>query len=643
MRCGIFIIHSSIRYFNSDELSLRVIRDISFLFLQDAPEFAEGRVLVRFKASVMSLEEKPLGIRMSKLSQMQPFSTQINSTDTNLDWETVDYLSRKVPIAYDIVDGMSVEDKVEELRKRGDIDIAEPDYKVEIYKSPSDDMIKYQWHHDIIDSFEAWDKTTGSSEVKVCVIDSGSKTNHPDLAGNVIKGWNVVPRSGETYPTPGSEEWANYDDTLGHGTHVAGLVGAVADNARGVAGVAWKVGILSCRFITDSGAGYVSDAITCIRLCRKEGAQIYSNSWGGVSYSDMLHNEIKELNAEEGLFIVAAGNNNGLNLDRTPLYPAAYKEPNVLTIASTTNRDLISSFSNVGKSTVGMAAPGSSIYSTTFDGAYGTMSGTSMATPIVAGAAALLKSVALNHQYPLTAEVLKSLLVENGDSFPSGELHTSSGKRLNVKKSLGALLQRVPKDTTLPEDPLPKSPSSIPQQPRQPETSPDSSSDLCGTSVIKGRPASQSSTYKSHGPKNAVDGDCRHHARKYPSACAITDPRRSYPWWTSSMPSKGVLTGVTITTRADCCSSTISRAHVYVGNTTWNGSGDKKRFSLCGRVPKEIKRGSPITVSCSTPVFGKYIAVYLPKKRASLSLCEVDAMVDGDRVPNRSDCRKATR
>jgi hypothetical protein len=107
------------------------------------------------------------------------------------------------------------------------------------------------------------------------------------------------------------------------------------------------------------------------------------------------------------------------------------------------------------------------------------------------------------------------------------------------------------------------------------------------------------------------------------------------------MPSKGILKGVTITTRADCCSSTISGAHVYVGNTTWNGSGDKKRFSLCGTVPQEFRRGSPITVSCSKPVFGKYIAVYLPKKRASLSLCEVDAMVQApDQEKKASECRR---
>lgn len=486
-------------------------------------------MLVRFKARALDvdLNSTPLGIRLANMPQTAPYSSDGKQTG-NIDWETVDYLSKKIPVAYDIVDGSSVNEKVEQLNKRGDVAIAEPDYEVKIYRRPKDPMFKYQWHHPMIQSNSAWDEATGSKDVKVCVIDSGTDMNHPDLAGNIAKGWNVVPRnSAPNYPSPGSVEWSNFNDTLGHGTHVTGLVGAVANNGKGVSGVSWKVSILSCRFITDNGAGYVSDAITCMRLCQKEGAHIYSNSWGGVGYSDMLLQEIKTLKNKNALFVVAAGNNNGLDLDKTPLYPAAYEEDNVLTIASTTSQDTLSAFSNIGMKHVHLAAPGSSIFSTTFDGSYGTMSGTSMATPIVASAAALLKSVAIKKNYDLSAAELKLLLIDNADAFKDGDKYTSSGGRLNVRRALRALKSSI-KGSNAPSATQP--PISTPEQARKPEINPPSGPSLetCGSSIIRGRPARQSSTYKMYNAENAVNGDCRSQASRYASACAITGMIRFY-------------------------------------------------------------------------------------------------------------------
>lgn len=606
------------------------------LLAQVLKPHAPNRVLVRFRATVLSVEEedRSLGLRLAHVGK---------STKSYASGAT-DFSRNHVPIAYDIIDGMSVEKKVEQLKKRADVAVAEPDYEIELYKTPSDSLYQNQWHHRVVGNDKAWDVTTGSADVKVCVIDSGVDMNHPDVAGNILKGWNVVPLSdGKSYPTPGSAEWANFDDSLGHGTHVAGLVGAVSNNARGVTGGAWKVGLLPCRFITASGAGYISDAITCIRLCQEEGAHIYSNSWGGVGYSEILHDEIKKLNSENALFVVAAGNNNGLDLDRSPLYPASYKESNVLTIGSTTSTNLMSAFSNIGRSTVHLAAPGSSIYSTTNDGEYGVMSGTSMAAPIVCGAAALLKSIALKAGYDLQPAEIKSLLVETATPFQDGSKYTISGGRLNTYEAVKKLGLKIPKEADVVPG-LPKNPENIPQDP-SPEAG-ESSTDAapqCGTTSIRGRPATQSSTYKKYLATYGNNGDCRHNARRHAKSCAITDPKRSYPWWTAPLPKQDVVTSVTITTRADCCSSSITGANIMVGNQTWDGSGDRKRFSLCGKVPSKVKRGSPIVIQCTTPLKGTNVAVYLPKKRTALSICEVDVSLQSDangKQTKKSNCRK---
>ena len=627
-------------------------------------DYAPNRVLVRFKMTTLSASDEdnaPLGIRMVPIDRPVARSYSKGKVDSySVDSETVKYLERQVPVSFEIIDGMSVEDKVSQLNRRRDIAFAEPDYKVELARASSDSLLGNQWHHAVIESAGAWDYSVGTPDVKVCVIDSGVNVNHPDLAGNIIKGWNVVPSDGsDQYPIPGSPEWANYNDTLGHGTHVAGLVGAIGDNGRGVSGLSWKPGLLTCKFITDNGAGYISDAITCIRLCQKEGADVYSNSWGGVGYSGILHEEIKKLDAEDALFVVAAGNNNGLNLDSTPLYPASYKEGNVLTVASTTSNDMLSGFSNIGSSTVHIAAPGSTIYSTTSDGDYGVMSGTSMAAPIVSGAAVLMKSFAASKGYALKPAELREIMMQSATQFSNGRSYTVSGGRLNIFQAMKALDAKL-KSGSAPEanQIMPKNPETIPSE-KTPSTSPSpspsmngatnndnnsNSKTMCGTSILKGRPASQSSVYKNYKASNANDGDCRGNAKKFTTACAITDPNRSFPWWTSSMKQKGTIESVTVTTRSDCCAKTLAGAKIMVGDTPWKGSGDAKRFSLCGKVPMSYPRGIPVKVQCTTPIKGKHIVVYLPKKKAALSICEVDvSLVDGPNKYQREGCRTPTK
>ena len=172
----------------------------------------------------------------------------------------------------------------------------------------------------------------------------------------------------------------------------------------------------------------------------ENGAHVYSNSWGGMTESsDILLNEIKEIHNSNGVFVVAAGNDNGIDLDHTPLYPAAFKVSNVVTVGASTISNGLASFSNVGRSTVHLAAPGEAIVSTTNNNGYGVMSGTSMATPIVAGAAAVLQSMALAAGTILTPTQIRQLLMQTVDPIPGTSKRLASGGRLNFGRAVSDL------------------------------------------------------------------------------------------------------------------------------------------------------------------------------------------------------------
>lgn len=309
-------------------------------------------------------------------------------------------------------------------------------------------------------------------------------------------------------------------------------------------------------------------------MCQQEGAHVYSNSWGGVGYSETLLQEIQKLNEAGALFVVAAGNNNMLNLDSTPLYPASYKVDNVITVASTTSKNQLSSFSNIGTGTVHVAAPGSTVYSTTVDGSYGSMSGTSMSAPIVSGLAALLKGVAMNAGYELSANELRDIIVKSAVPFADGTRYTASGGRVDSLAAVRLLKAKIKMSEMV------KNADQGGGVDAPSSTTPPSSSTTAPSPCFA--PPTQSSTYGSRVASYALSVS-GYNARKYPKACSMTDPKRSRAWWTVQIGATNVnVSSVSITSRGDCCWNHLGGAKVMVGDTPWMGSGSAKRFKTCG-------------------------------------------------------------
>lgn len=313
---------------------------------------------------------------------------------------------------------------------------------------PNDASLGQLWGHRApqanlggIDSFLAWSATTGSSSVKVAVIDTGVDVGHPDLAANI---WNNPGEiSGNGIDDDGNgfvddvRGWDfAYNDNLpsdiqGHGTHVAGTIAAKGSNGIGVSGVAWSAAIIPVKFLSDSGSGYTSDAIEAVDYATRMGARLSNNSWGGGGYSSSLRSAIQRAATGNSLFIAAAGND-GTNNDYLAHYPSNYDNANILSVAASNSSDSLAYFSNYGLSTVDLAAPGEGILSTYPGARYRTLSGTSMATPHVSGAAVLILA-----QSPGAGWMeLRNRLIDSADRIPALVSKVPNGRRLNVANAL---------------------------------------------------------------------------------------------------------------------------------------------------------------------------------------------------------------
>lgn len=330
----------------------------------------------------------------------------------------IDALYGALPAGIDL---MAAKARLESLPQ---VRYAEPNYYRYINAAPNDPGFPLMWGLDNtgqtggtpdadIDAPEGWNIETGSHDVILAVIDSGTDIDHEDLAANIyvnpgeygvagelanngidddgngfiddVRGWDF--RSGD------NDVRDNSPACVGHGTHTAGTAGAVGNNAVGVTGVARNVSILPIRALGPilgilCGAND-ADLIDAINYAALMGADVSNNSWGGSGGSKAVRDAIA---AARHVFVAAAGNE-GNNNDSKPSYPASYKLDNIVAVAATDDNDLLPSFSNYGATSVDLAAPGVDILSTLPGDSYGQLSGTSMATPHVAGVAALVKQL----------------------------------------------------------------------------------------------------------------------------------------------------------------------------------------------------------------------------------------------------------
>jgi len=364
----------------------------------------------------------------------------------------------------DLPKDLSVAEAIERYEASPEVEYAEPDYKISpAVNAPTPNDPNFPKMYDLynreqysgsfdadIDAPEAWNVTTGSADTVVAVIDTGVDINHPDLRNNIWTNPGEIPGNGidddgNTYVDDVhgwdffNKDASVYDAADGdtHGTHVAGTIAAEGDNGIGVTGVNWQAKVMPLKFIGPE-TGYTSDAVKALNYAVDKGAKISNNSWGGGGYSQTLLDAINKADAKGHLFVAAAGNGGsdgvGDDNDSTPFYPASYDSANIISVAATDHNDALTGFSNYGATSVDLAAPGKYILSTLPGNKYGYGNGTSMATPHVAGAAALIKS-----QSPqLSDETIKARILESVDKKSSLSGKVLTGGRLNAAKGLGA-------------------------------------------------------------------------------------------------------------------------------------------------------------------------------------------------------------
>jgi len=281
---------------------------------------------------------------------------------------------------------------------------------------------------------KVWPVIRDSPTVIVAVIDSGVDYRHPDLKDNM---WS---RGGQH----GYDFYDNDNDPLdeeNHGTHVAGTIAGVGNNAVGVVGVSWKAQIMAMRFLGPDGSGATSDAVRCIDWAVDNGAHILCNSWGGPDSSPELAEAVARAERKGVLFVAAAGNTGGTgnNNDLRPGYPASLTQANVIAVGAIDENDARGSFSHYGQQSVDIGAPGVQILSTTRNNKYDSYSGTSMAAPHVAGAAALVwaNTFASPTQTPTQMTKVRDLIYEN--ARPVAALRQFWGHRAPAKVPGGVL------------------------------------------------------------------------------------------------------------------------------------------------------------------------------------------------------------
>jgi subtilisin family serine protease len=425
------------------------------------PDYVPGEVLVKLNAeTVRTLNNDAMSgvvgqLVSQKLSGAAVLSVNALKTDRSL--FKVQIETRDVELAS------------EKIASHPSVEYAEPNYYFYATGLPNDPDFSKTWslkntgQSDSrqvagtpgmdLDVTRLWDEgITGSENVLVAVVDTGVDWTHPDLAANLFTnraesgaqaidgvdndrngfiddehGWNFAAKTN------------NSRDDNGHGTHVSGTIGAVGNDRVGIPGVNWNVSILPVKYLTAAGVGTTADGVDAINYAHKMNARIINCSWVGRNFSQALNDAIESA-GKDGILVVAAAGNNGSSNDSVPLYPANYPLDNIVSVAALDNRGLLTGFSNFGKFSTDVAAPGNDIWSTLPGGKYGANSGTSMAAPHVAGVAALM----LSQNPGATPTDLRQRLI-NG-SIPSDTLRSKllAKGRVSAYNSVHGIVAKKP-------------------------------------------------------------------------------------------------------------------------------------------------------------------------------------------------------
>lgn len=420
------------------------------------PEFVPGDVLVRYQTDVVA-----------KRQERTPSALKVEERTIPIQVERFE--------GSDIVAGLRLAHVTPEdtmsaiaaLNKQSGVLYAEPNYIVHEDVTPNDPCFPANalstcqstslYGLTKIGAPTAWNTRTDSSSVVVGVVDEGIDINHTDFGVSGANIW-TNPHTGSFPPIINDLHGYDFFNNSGtipagsHATHVAGTIGAFGNNGTGVVGVNWQVKLMSLRFIS-GGSGDDVDAIRACTYAKQmhdlwissggtQGAnvRVLNNSYGSTGFTQSFLDVINTLNSSGILFVAAAGNfpdDPIIDNDLGPHYPSDYLAPNVIAVAATDQSDGLASFSHYGAQSVHLGAPGAGILSTFPSNTYAVLSGTSMATPHVAGAAALLLAQNPN----LTLQQLKGLLIFNGDPLAALNGKTVTGRRLNIANSLTALAE----------------------------------------------------------------------------------------------------------------------------------------------------------------------------------------------------------
>ncbi len=351
------------------------------------------------------------------------------------------------------------------------VEYVEPNYKRYLAVLPNDPEYDRQWYLEQtsdqdIDAEAAWDETTGSNDIVVAVIDTGIDLNHPDLVNNIwinpgevadngidddangyvddVNGWDFVNADNNPSAQPSSLVFTH--DYVIHGTHVAGTIGAEPNNGIGGTGVNWNVSIMPLKIFNDDGESQTSEVAEAVAYAVANGADVINMSYGGSGRSQTEQASMEDAFAA-GVVLVAAAGNDATDLNTDPFYPACFD--NVIGVGATDDSDVIAYFSNYGDDCVDVAAPGQEIYNTFYyddtgtypslDDEYGYMSGTSMATPVVSGIAALALSIDPN----LTPTEVSALIADHAEDINDSTLGAG---RVNAAAVVNAVHDQLAPD-----------------------------------------------------------------------------------------------------------------------------------------------------------------------------------------------------